>query len=213
MGRSASKTDEELRILNVGATVYDLAAIFEVSTKTVMRKVPGRVSPSTPAGQTPVRYQIREAAPFLCKLDHIDPEEYLKNLTPETLPPKLQKAYWDGLNARQVYEENRKDLWRTQKVVEVLGEVAKPIKMALLMLKEEVGQKTVLTTEQAAYIEGRVDAMLQQVHDGLIEKFSAYMPSPEDNGVVLTAREEEEDDEDDGLGGIDEDEHDELRIR
>lgn len=211
MGRASSKTDEELRILNVGATTHDLAAIFDVSHKTVTRKVPGRVAPTTPAGQTPVRYAIRDAAPFLCKLDHIDPEEYLKNLTPETLPPKLQKAYWDGLNARQAYEENRGDLWRTQKVVEVLGEVAKPIKMALLMLKEELAQTTVLSAEQSTYLENRVDSMLQQVHDGLVEKFSKYMPSPEDNGVVLTAREEEED-ESDGLGGVDDDDHDELRI-
>jgi hypothetical protein len=198
MARAASKSEDELRLINVGATTHDLAAIFDVSHKTVMRKVPGKVSPSTPSGHAPVRYHIREAAPFLCKLDHIDPEEYLKNLTPETLPPKLQKAYWDGLTARQEYEESRGQLWRTEKVVQVLGEVAKPVKMQLLMLKEELSQSVILPQKAIEWLEKRIDLLLKSVHDGWIEAFKNYVPAADDNGVVLTRREEDE--EDDGLG-------------
>lgn len=196
------KTSDELKIVHIGATPTELGMMFGMTPQEVNRRIVGKVVPTKTEHKLP-RYRVGDAAPFLCNVE-FDVEEYLKGLSPSKLPPGLQKAFWAALNARQDYEENRGDLWRTQRVVEVLAEVFKALNMTAQMFEDTVSQKHVLTPEQREMIIELSDGLRRSAHTALVERFKNYRPAEDEHGVApdmkstLTVADDFEDD-DDGL--------------
>lgn len=210
MARS-KRNPEEIALIHAGATVTDLAHIFGGSQNDIHKKIGGVVAPCSPRGETPIRYRIRDAAPYLVdtqRMSSEDVEAAIIKMTPAKLPPALQDAFWKGQTARLNYQERLEQLWSGVRVVEILGEAFKPISMTLRMMSDTVGQQTELTERQRELIDGISDSMLRSLQESLIDKFADYVPAPDEHGTPISEQQAtvEMDDEelpeafDDGFG-------------
>lgn len=193
------KTSDELKIVHIGATPSELGMMFGMSPQEVNRRIVGKVVPVKTEHKLP-RYRVGDAAPFLCNVE-FDVEEYLKGLSPKKMPPSLQKAFWSALRERQDYEENRGELWRTARVVEVLGEVFKSISMTAQMFEDTVSQQSELTPEQRRVIIELSEGLRTAAKASLVDRFKNYRPADDEHGVQPDMRTTVTvyDDEDDGL--------------
>jgi len=183
----SSKPEEDAKILHIGATVAQLATIFGMSQKTVNQRILGRAVPSLAKGQTEkdaTRYHIRDVAPLLCE-PQVDIEALLKSLTPSKFPPMLQDAFWKAQKSRLEVEETLGNLWSTEKVVGVLADCFKPVRMAILMFKEQVEQQEELSPTARALLESLSDGLLESMHHGLVKQFENYVPPPDEHGAPL----------------------------
>lgn len=182
---SKATSTEQLALIYDGVTVTTLSQIFDMDHKEVNKRVVGRVTPVSESNGRYAKYRIRDAAPYL--IDHkVDPEEYLKNLSPTKLPPALQDSFWKAQLSRQKYEENKKDLWRTARVVEVVASAFKVVRLSILMFADNVQQQTELSEQQRRIIQGLTDGLLAELHRSLVDEFEMYVPAPDEHGQPLT---------------------------
>jgi hypothetical protein len=189
---AASFSDEESRsIIYEGATLTQLGAIFKMDHRTVVRKLQdGNVKPHKVAknirGQDVELYSIADAAVHLVK-PIIDVEKYITTMDHRDLPKMLTKEYWAGQRSRQMYEENAGLLWRTEKVVEEVGELMKLFKMNTLLLNDAVERQTELSERQREIIRSLTNGALKDLVKRIDDKFKVVAPDVQ--------RQETEDDE------------------
>lgn len=176
---------EQLSFIHDGVTVTTLSQIFALDHKDVNKRLVGKITPVSGAKDKNVRYRIRDAAPFLVDLK-VDPEEYLKSLSPSKLPPALQDSFWKAMLSRQKYEENKGDLWRTARVFEVVSSAFKVIRLTVLMFNDTVSQQTELTDRQREIIQELADGLLASLLEALTEEFEMYAPAPDEHGKPLS---------------------------
>lgn len=181
---------DQLTFIHDGVTVTTLSQIFAIDHKEVNKRLLGKVTPVSSAKDKNIRYRIRDAAPFLIDLK-VDPEEYLKSLSPSKLPPALQDSFWKAMLSRQKYEENKGDLWRTSRVFEVVAASFKVIRLTVLMFNDTVSQQTELSERQREIIQELTDGLLQTLHDALVEEFEMYAPAADEHGKPLREEVEE----------------------
>lgn len=180
-----ASTEQELTAILEGVTSTALGQIFALDHKEVNKRLVGKVTPVPNVGKDKfVRYRIRDAAPFLVDYK-LDPEEYLKNLSPSKLPPPLQDAFWKALLSRQKYEENKGDLWRTERVFEVVSNAFKVLRLTILMFVDNVSQQTHLTDQQRDIIQKLSDGLLASLNTALVEKFENHVPAVDEHGKPL----------------------------
>lgn len=113
-------------------------------------------------------YRIPDAAAHLVK-PKVDLVAYIKTLRPNDLPPILNVAYWDAMLKRQKFEENARDLWRTDDVLEVFGDLAFGIKTTVNLWVEEVDRTQGLTPEQRNIITQLSDKLLTKIHEQMVD--------------------------------------------
>lgn len=180
---TTARTEDAKTIIYDGVPVTTLGEIFGLDHKEVNKRIVGRVSPVAANGKDKtVKYRIRDAAPYLCDLK-MDPEELIKSLSPSKLPPALQDAFWKALKTRQQWEENRGDLWRTERVFKVVTDAFKIIRLTVLMFVDTVSQRTELTEEQRRIITELGDGLLAMLGEKLKEEFAFYEAAPDEHGV------------------------------
>lgn len=185
----SNRVEDEAKLIHVGATVPQLAAMFGMANKTVRDRVVGRVTPSRPKGQTekdPLRYHVRDVAPLLCD-PQVDIEELLKSLTPDKFPPKLQDAFWKAQKSRLEVEEKMGHLWSTERVVGAMAEAFKPMRMSILMFMENIEQQSELTPLQRRLLTDMSDSLLQTLNEALVGVADAYVPTDDEHGTPLSA--------------------------
>lgn len=197
MARGEYRDPEKNATLFHGATVTDLANIFGGSQTDVQRKLAGRVTPVTAMGITPIRYSIKDAAPYLVPqvVDAAAIERAISRMSPAKLPPQLSDTFWKAQKARLEYQERAGELWKTERVVEALADAFKPAAMAVKMFKDNLAQEHVLTPEQAEHVVKMSDSLLAAMHGALVEKFKDYTPAPDEHGMLVDMGAD-----DDGLG-------------
>lgn len=113
-------------------------------------------------------YRISDAAAWLVK-PKVDLVSYVKSLRPNDLPPMLNDAYWGAMLKRQKWEENAGDLWRTEAVLEVFGDLALSFKTTVNLWVEEVDRQESLTPEQRKILMELTDKLLEQLHEVMVE--------------------------------------------
>lgn len=113
-------------------------------------------------------YRLADAAPHLVKPE-VDLVEYIKSLRPNDLPPMLNDAYWSAMLKRQKWEENAADLWRTEDVLEVLGDLNFQVRNTVNLWVEEVDRIDALTQKQREAIVKQADRLLELFYNMLIE--------------------------------------------
>ena len=183
----------DVRSSDLQAAIYDgvpattLGEIFGLDHKEVNKRIVGRVNALPGTGKI-LRYRIKDAAPYLCEIT-TDPEELLKRLSAMKLPPALQDSFWKAQLSRQKFEENRKELWRTSRVFEVISGAFKVIRLTVLMFVDTVEQRTELTAEQRAIIQSLGDGLLKSLSKALQDAFVFYDPAPDEHGAPLSDQE------------------------
>lgn len=179
----APRTREEMAFVLGAVTTTTLAQIFGLDHKDVQKRLQGKCPEmGREEGTRYAMYRIRDAAPYLVD-PNIDLDEYIKTLTPVRLPPALQDAYWKAQLSRQKYEENRGELWRTERVREVFATVAKNVRTTILLFEDSVEAETDLTVKQREIIRRISDGMLQQIKASLVDEFELYAPQADEHGM------------------------------
>lgn len=175
MGRPKIEDADSRTILYEGASISQLGKLFRMDNRTVSAKLHA----TAPCGKRvgfPI-YLVHEAAPALVgPKDPHEIEAAIKRMHHSDLPPLLQKEFWNGLRAKQQYEEQRGDLWRTADVIERLADVFKIVRMQLLLLRDRAERETELSDKQRGIIENMVDGALMEMSKSLTEKFKNEPP-------------------------------------
>lgn len=164
-----------------GVTVAWLAAVFGMDERTVKAKLKFcPVKRSRRRGRTMVTnfYDIKEACRYLV-VPAVTTQDVLRELKRGQLPPALQQSVWDALLKRQTWEERAGQLWRTEKVREVLGSTFQSIKFTTQLWAETVERTTELSHEQRELIVSLSDQLLADIYASLVEQESASATGPQ----------------------------------
>ena len=164
-----------------GVTVAWLAQVFELDQTVVKKKLrfckPLRIKARGKTMQT-VYYDIKEAARFLV-VPEVSTADVLRELKNGQLPQALQNSVWDALLKRQTWEERAGQLWRTEKVREVLGTTFQTIKFTTQLWAETVERQTALSQEQRALIVEMSDALLAEIYGNLVKNAQEGFTGPQ----------------------------------
>ena len=153
-----------------GVTVAWLADVFQMDQKIVkikLRNCP--VKRTRQRGRTMVThfYDIAEAARYLVT-PAVSTQDVLRELKRGQLPAALQQSVWDALLKRQTWEERAGQLWRTERVREVLGSTFQSIKFTTQLWAETVERTTQITPAQREIIVNLSDGLLAEVYAALV---------------------------------------------
>lgn len=148
-----------------GVTVSWLAQVFGMDPKTVKSKLAD--CPPLHRRKAGYVYHLPTACAYLIK-PAISPEQYIKNMKPSDLPAAFQQSFWDAALKRQKWEENAGQLWRTEKVREVLGSTFQTIKFTMQLWTDTLERQTGLTTEQRTLLVKMVDSLQEDIYNALV---------------------------------------------
>lgn len=202
------KPDNEVtsEILATGeATMSQLAQMFETDAKTLPKRLKSVAPRGTRRGYK--TYSIREAASFLVKPGY-EIEAFVRQMSPQELPPLLLKEFWNGQKARLEYESRLGNYWPTEDVIEYIGELQNTIRMTLLLVTDDVNREQSLSAGQRKVFQRITDAAIATMQKNIVEKFASYhanVPSSGssteldvaldgDDGNILAAEDDEEED-------------------
>lgn len=170
---TGNSDDESLAAIYQGVNQDQLMRMFKMDHRTAKRKMmeahQGGVK-SIGKKLTAELYAIHEIAPYFCK-PVMDPSEYIKSMDPRELPKILTKEFWAGQRSRQEYEEKAGSLWRTEKVVEEVGDLMKLVKMSSLLMLDAVERQTELSDRQREIIRSLTHGMLNDLMQRVGNKF------------------------------------------
>lgn len=194
-----------------GVTVSFLAQVFRMDNAAVKRRLVNcPILESRRRGTTQVQhlYDLATAAKFLVEHE-IDAAQLISRLKREDLPPAISTAYWDALLKRQKFEENAGDLWRTEKVWEVLSTTFQNLKFTMQLWPETIERMTGLSDEQREMLQEMVDGMQQELYDAMVHQAQTQRTESQMSEIpanmLIELDESEYEDDDDLLGVIDED--------
>lgn len=167
LGAVAPANIQNLNVADVmhGVTVGWLSQAFSMDPTTVKKKL--RDCPPIHRRKAGFVYDLKQAAPYLVP-PVFDVDQYLKTMRPSDLPNQLQEAYWSAMRKRQQWEADAGHLWRTEQVMEVLGEVFKQIKFAIQLWPDEVERAAGLSNEQRVMLTNMGDTLQADIHKRLV---------------------------------------------
>ena len=159
-----------------GVTVSWLAQVFGMDPKTVKAKLAD--CPPLHRRKAGYVYHLPTACQFLVK-PALSPEHYIKNMKPADLPPALQQTFWDAALKKQKFEENAGQLWRTEKVREVLGSTFQTIKFTMQLWADTLERQTGLTNEQRLLLVAMVDGLQEEIYKALVAQAAEKKTGPQ----------------------------------
>lgn len=189
---SAKAMDEETKaLLYEGASISQLGQLFQMDNRSVAARLGNNVEPAGKRVGHPI-YLIRDAAKYLVEhdLDFDNVEKiaaYMQKADPNRFPRAITKEFWAAMLQRQKYLEQAGELWPTEKVVEVIGDLLKLIQMPLRLARDTVSNEQELTPRQQQILLRIVDGISEELYTAVVERF----------GDEIFRQEEENDEEDD----------------
>lgn len=187
-----------------------IAHLFRTDAKTIPKRLRGMVGAGRNRRGHAV-YDIAEAATYLVRPGY-EIEEYIRQMSPQELPPLLSKEYWNGLNARLKYEKEMGNLWPTEQVVEAFGTGLAALRMSILLMQDAVEREHSLSQAQRDAMQRIMDGAVNDCREAIEEKMkefdSAYQLGDDgdiqqldrardgesDDGNILAAPRDEEED-------------------
>ena len=170
-------SDVTSEILATGeATMSQIAQMFETDAKTLPQRMKGVI----PAGKRNGYkvYRIRDAASRLVKPGY-EIEDYIRQMSPQELPPLLNKEFWNGQRARQAYEKEMGNLWPTEDVVELFVVLCQGIRQTLILVSDDVEREEGFTDGQRRAFRRITDAAIVTLQEKLTEKFRDHYANRE----------------------------------
>ena len=178
--RKDSLDDASREMIYNGCNLSELSKLFRMDHRNLVEKLHG-VPPSGKRGKANT-WRVHEVAPYLVR-PIFDIEEYIKRMHPSELPKMLTKEFWAGQRSRQEYLLKAGDLWPTDQVVEVVGELFKLVKMSATLAADAVERQVELTPRQRTIVINIMDGMLRDLRQAIIEKFEDRAPELEEVDV------------------------------
>lgn len=168
-----------------GVTVSWLGNVFNMDPATVKKRL--KDCPPLHRRKTGFVYDLKVAAPYLVK-PAIDLQEYLRTMKVSELPINLQEAYWSAMQKRQAWEEKAGHLWKTESVLEVLGDVFQTIKFTMQLWPDNIERHLGLPPEVRTMLTGMIDEMQKELYIKLKEmpaaKRTASSIAESDHGLA-----------------------------
>lgn len=164
-----------------GVTVSFLAQVFRIDNNTVKRRLancPVLHSRKRGTTQTQHLYDLATAASYLIE-PNVDPAEIIKSMRREDLPNAINAAYWEAQLKRQKWEENAGELWRTERIREVLGSTFQTIKFTIQLWEDTLERQTGLTENQRAALETMTDSLQAEIYDALVKNKEIAQTGPQ----------------------------------
>lgn len=158
-------------IMSKGVTQQFLVEVFRKDKKTIRDQI-ANVRPIDHRGAHAV-YDLKDAIDH-CSDPVMDIDSAIRAMRPNDLPPYLQSEFWKAQRLRQDYEENAKDLWRTEKVVAVFSQVFKKIRETLILWDDIVEQQAGLTKDQKSVVCNLRDALINDLGKDITDFASDY---------------------------------------
>lgn len=157
-------------ILYEGANMSQLCILFKADDRVLKEKMHG-INPVGKRTGVPI-YAVHEVAARMGKLTVEQVDAAMKRLNHSDLPKLVSKEYWNGLRAKQAYELENGDLWRTTEVVHKVGEMVKTLKMELDLMSDGVEKQVELTSRQREIMLELIDGAKTSMLNALKEKFA-----------------------------------------
>jgi len=155
-------------MLYQGANISQLSRIFEMDRRDLKEKLV-HVPPCGTRNNYSI-WKIKDVAAVVVNpIDDI--ETRLKSMNARDLPKNLSKDFWAGMKSRQEYLIRAGELWHTEDVVDALGETFKHVRMALLLLADNVERETEFSEKARHRLQKMIDEALNQAANGLVERF------------------------------------------
>lgn len=164
-----------------GVTVAFLAQVFQMDHNKVKRKLvncPVKERRTRGTMQVQHFYDLKDAAAYLVEA-RVDPEEIIKKIRKEDLPPSISTAYWDAQLKRQKWEEQAGSLWRTDVIRSVIGSMFQTIKFTIQLWADTLERQTGLTEDQRAYLNGMTDELQKSMFEAIRENAQKNMTKPQ----------------------------------
>lgn len=195
-GRPPGPKDEVTSTLlaTATATMAQIAQLFETDAKTLPKRLKGVIPKGTRSGYKV--YSIREAAEYLVTPGY-EIEDFIRQMSPQELPPLLSKEFWNGQNARLNYEKSLGNLWPTDDVVGAFGEVLNVVRMSVLLVADDVDREVGLTDGQRLIIRRIMDGMIVKLGQDITDKFKEYHAHRAPTGQPLRYEHDDPDSESD----------------
>lgn len=152
-------------------TVAWLSTAFGMNHQTVRDKLkncPVMASKAVQGGEQKL-YELKTAAAYLVT-PKLPSSAYLAALKKGDLPLGLQDQFWGAMLKRQQFEEKAGDLWRTDKIREVLRETFQAIKFSTQLWSDTVEKQLGTTKEQRDLMVRLADELLKDVHANLVDR-------------------------------------------
>lgn len=144
-------------------TAAQLAQVWRTDRKTVMAKLRG-CPPVAKNTRGAFLYDLATASAYLVE-PKVDIEAHIKRLRPADLPPYLHDAYWSALEKRQKVEQRAGDLWETEKVIDVFGDLAKTIKSQVMLWTDQLERRKPLDATEREFFNQQCDALLAAIFE------------------------------------------------
>lgn len=145
-----------------------LMGAFRMDRLTVKKRLAALAPVRMGRGNSP-EYDFRQAASYLVE-PRINLMDYFGSLKPSNLPTWMQAQWWDAQLKRQTFEERAGHLWRTEKVLGVLGEVFLNIKSTIQLWVDTLAENVEVTDEQRIRLTQMADALQNEIHAALVEQ-------------------------------------------
>lgn len=163
---------EDAFVVTTGATANQLAKIFDMNYKNIIDILTANDVPIVGQKNGGPIYRIRDAAPHL--VPKVAPDEmWFAAMKKTGIPPALRKEFWQAASARQAYEEDNGDLWRTSAVQQLVGEIFKGVNLAVRMVADNVQRDAGLSPQQRQRVINHMDMLLIEMKNTIEERFSS----------------------------------------
>lgn len=147
-------------------SVKFLADLFRKKPETIERRLRrcNVVKWETHKGRPSPRYDFHEALGWLVD-PKIDVEEWIKSQRIEDLPKHISDQFWKAMRSKQIYEREAGELWHTDDVLEVFGELAMLINETMRLWIENIPGRNELTNDQYTALSNSVDGLRAEIHE------------------------------------------------
>ncbi len=156
----------EIGSVLTGVSVTWLGRAFEMPRAQVEKRIKGVRAAGVARAGNPL-YRLRDVAGRLVDVE-FNLEEFLKNVKDDDLPESLRLKFWQARRQRQKFEEDEGMLWRTEKVLEVFGEILMALREKIQQLPDRVERLTGMTTEQYRLMRSGTDEIMDDLHETVL---------------------------------------------
>jgi hypothetical protein len=182
------QTDGEVtsELLASGCGTYaQIAQLFETDAKTLPKRMKGILPKGKRRGNN--IYSIREAASRIITPGY-EIEEFIRQASPQELPVLLWKEFWNGQQARLNYETKLGNLWPTEDVAEAFGVFANEVRIALLLVPDDVDREVSVTDGQREVIRRIMHGTVDTLAARIAERFKDFHANSADHRVQASRR-------------------------
>lgn len=145
-----------------------MASVLGVETRRLLHKLSRCPSVGTNKKGAPL-YMFKDAIRY-CVEPKIDMAQWIKSQSATSLPPMINKNFWEAERTKMRVKAEAGELWHTNDVLQVYGEAAMAIKNEMTLWIENLPGSQELTTEQYDALRKKVIELQQTITDVMVNK-------------------------------------------